>query len=88
MTMDGYDIDHNGERRKRQAPIPENLDEILNQAQLSIIKKLEQLNWKLWFVRRSVLQPVMAVMKGPNNITAVLEDDGMPNINHGLVFRA
>lgn len=86
--MTGYEVNHDGERRKRQAPIPDNLDEILNQAQLSIIKKLEQLNWKLWFVRRNVMHPVMAVMKGPNDITAVLEDDGMPNINHGLVFRA
>jgi len=86
--MDGIEVDYNGDRRERQPPIPDNLEEILNKAQLSIIKKLEQLNWQLWFVRRSVLHPVMAVMRGPNDITAVLEDDGMPNINHGLQFRA
>jgi len=86
--MTSYEVNHDGERRERQPPIPDNLEEILNQAQLSIIKKLEQLNWKLWFVRRNVLYPVMAVMMGPNNVTAVLEEDGMPNINHGLQFRA
>lgn len=86
--MKGYEVDENGERRKRQPPIPDNLEEILNQAQLSIMKKLEQLNWKLWFVRRNVLHPVMAVMLGPNDATCVLEEDGMPNINHGLQFRA
>ena len=86
--MKGYEINLDGERRERQAPIPDNLEEILNKAQLSIIHKLERLNWRLWFVRRSVLHPVMAVMMGPNNVTAVLEEDGMPNINHGLQFRA
>jgi hypothetical protein len=86
--MKGYEIDYNGDRRERQPPVPDNLEEILNKAQMSIMQKLQQLNWKLWFVRRSVLHPVMAVMMGPNNVTAILEEDGMPNINHGLQFRA
>jgi len=81
--MADYEVNFDGERRECQPPIPENLEEILNQAQLSIIRKLERLNWKLWFVRRSVFQPVMAVMLGPDNATAILEEDGMPNINHG-----
>ena len=86
--MQNYEVNYDGERRERQPPIPENLEEILNQAQLSIMRKLENLNWKLWFVRRSVFHPVMAVMLGPGDATAILEEDGMPNINHGLQFRA
>ena len=86
--MTGIEVNHDGDRRERQPPIPDNLEDILNKAQLSIIGKLEKLNWRLWFVRRSVLHPVMAVMMGPNNVTAILEEDGMPNVNHGLQFRA
>jgi len=85
--MHNYEVNHNGERRERQAPVPANLKYILNPAQLVILNELKKLNWQLLFVRRSVYQPVVAVISAPNGATAVLEDDGIPNVNHGMQFR-
>jgi len=86
-VMRNYEVDYNGERRESQAPVPENLKYILNSAQLVILNELMKLDWQLLFVRRSVYQPVVAVISAPNGATAVLEDDGIPNVNHGMQFR-
>ena len=80
-------VDLNNERRKSLAPIPEDLGHILNQTQILILNELQKLDWQLLFIRRSVYQPVVAVISAPNGATAVLEDDGIPNVNHGMQFR-
>ena len=85
--MQNYEVHHNGERREKQVPIPEDLNHILNQTQLVILNELKKLDWQLLFVRRSVYQPVLAVIQAPNGFTAILEDDGIPNVNHGMEFR-
>lgn len=85
--MQNYEMNLDGERREKQVPVPEDLKNILNQTQLVILNELQKLNWRLLFVRRSVYQPVLAVMRAPNGSTAILEDDGIPNINHGMEFR-
>ena len=85
--MQNYEINLEGERREKQVPVPEDLNHILNQTQLVILNELKKLDWHLLFVRRSVYQPVLAVMRAPNGFTAILEDDGIPNVNHGMEFR-
>ena len=80
-------VDLNNERRKSQTPIPEDLGRILNQTQILILNELQKLDWQLLFIRRSVYQPVVAVISAPNGTTAVLDDDGIPNVNHGMQFR-
>jgi len=85
--MHNYEVNYNGERREKQVPVPEDLNHILNQTQLVILNELKKLDWQLLFVRRSVYQPVLAVMMAPNGSTAILEDDGIPNVNHGMEFR-
>jgi len=85
--MQNYEMNLDGERREKQVPVPEDLNHILNQTQLAILNELKKLDWQLLFVRRSVYQPVLAVMLAPNGSTAILEDDGIPNVNHGMQFR-
>ena len=85
--MQNYEMNLDGERREKQVPVPENLNHILNQTQLAILNELKKLDWQLLFVRRSVYHPVLAVMLAPNGSTAILEDDGIPNVNHGMQFR-
>ena len=85
--MRNYELRLNGERREKQVPIPEDLDHILNQTQLLILNELQKLDWQLLFVRRSLYQQVLAVMLAPNGSIAILEDDGIPNVNHDMEFR-
>jgi len=85
--MQSYEINLNGERRAHQAPIPDDLEFIVNLPQLRAIRELQQLSWKLWFVRRSVFQPITPVMIDPDDKTAVIEEDGTPNVHHGMEFR-
>ena len=85
--MQNYEINHNGERRDHQAPIPDDLEYIVNQPQLRAIRELQQLSWKLWFVRRSVFQPITPVMIDPQEHTVIIEEDGTLNTNHGMEFR-
>ena len=85
--MDNYNVAHIDDRRTRQAPIPQNLDEVLSPPQLAALPELEELGWKLWFVRRSVFMPVMPVMIDADEATLILEEDGTPNNHHGYNFR-
>ena len=85
--MKNYCVDHDGERREHQAPVPDDLRVVLNQTQLLILTELQKLDWQLLFVRRSLYQPAIAVVAAPNGTTAILEDDGIPNVNHGIQFR-
>jgi hypothetical protein len=76
------------ERRGKHNPIPDHLGSMLNKLQMSTLLELEALGWKLWFVRRPLFQPVMPVVCDPfNSFTAVLEEDGSYNADHGINFR-
>ena len=86
--MSDYIVREFSERRTRQAPIPGNLDHYLNKLQMSALLKLQELGWRLWFVRRPLFQSVTAVLFDPTETyTAVLEEDGTNNIDHGMIFR-
>ena len=77
------------DKRTGQSPVPANLDQYLNQMQLAMLKKMEDFGWHLWFVRRPLFQATVAVVANPANTdTAVLEEDGTMNKNHGLIIRA
>ena len=76
------------DRRGNQKAIPNHLESILNKFQMSTLLDLEAMGWKLWFVRRPLFQPVMPVLCDPtNSFTAVLENDGNYNVDHGISFR-
>ena len=64
-------------KRDKQPPIPENLSEYLNDAQLRTINKMEGFGWKLFFIRRPLFQEVITIMQSPDGSdTALIETDG------------
>ena len=86
--MNNYIVREFQERRTHEPPIPTDLYQLLNQTQLSALLFLQALGWRLWFVRHPLFQSAIVVLWDPtNSYTAILEEDGEPNINHGLIFR-
>ena len=76
------------EKRIRLKPIPDNLYKILKKPQISTMLHAEAMGWHLWFVRRRLFTSVIPVMRDEWKVeTAVIEEDGNFNTNHGLKFR-
>ncbi len=76
------------DRRTIQEPIPNQLENVLNKLQMTTLLKLESIGWYLWFVRRPLFQPVMPVLHdNTNSFTAIIEEDGSINFDHGMSFR-
>ena len=76
------------ERRNRVNPIPEKLKEVLNEAQLMTLNKMEGFGWMLEFVRRPLFQDIIPVLFHPNSKEyGVLEDDGTLNMQSDSKIR-
>lgn len=76
------------ERRKSKKAIPDHLERWLNKLQMTTLLQLEALGWRVWFVRRPLFQPAMPVLCDPtDSFTAVIDEDGHYNTNHGYLFR-
>ena len=75
--------------RDKQAAIPSNLSEYLNEIQMATISKLENFGWKLFFIRRPLFQEVITIMHFPTSgETALIEQDGIVNKAHDVYVRA
>ena len=76
------------EKRKGVNPIPENLKEVLNEAQLLTLNKMEGFGWMLEFIRRPLFQGVTPVLFHPDSKQyGVLEDDGTLNMQFDSKIR-
>lgn len=76
------------EKRVKLKPIPDNLSKILNKPQMSTLLQAQAMGWHLWFVRRQRFTIVVPVMRDETKTeTAVIEEDGDFNTNHGYNFR-
>ena len=76
------------EKRKGGNPLPKILKEVLNEAQLITLNKIEGLGWELEFIRRELFQGVVPVLFHPDSGKfGVLEDDGTLNTNSDAMFR-
>ena len=76
------------EKRKGVNPIPENLKEVLNEAQLLTLSKMEGFGWILKIVRRPLFQEVVSMLFHPDtNKYGVLEDDGTLNLQPDIKIR-
>ena len=76
------------ERRSEGNQVPESLDDVLNEAQLLTLSKLEGFGWRLAFIRRPVFQDIVPVLVHPDNgISGTLEDDGAFNTQPDIEFR-
>ena len=76
------------ELRKGVSPIPESLKDVLNEAQLLTLRKMEGFGWTLKFVRRPLFQEVIPVLFHPDSSQyGVLEDDGTLNTQTDIKIR-
>jgi len=75
-------------KRTGQPPIPDDLEDWLNEIQLQILRKIEGLGFKLIFLRRPVLQdPVPIVINDRGDKIGILELDGRLNMDTDISLR-
>ncbi len=76
------------EKRKGEWPIPDNLEDVLNEMQLITLRKIEGFGWELRFVRRPIFQEaVPVVFNGEGDKIGILEEDGKLNLQSGIEYR-
>ncbi len=76
------------EKRDREEPIPDNLQEILSEFQLMALHRIEGFGWKLRFVRRPTFQtPTAVVFSADGTKIGVLEEDGRINMESEIKIR-
>jgi len=77
------------DKRKGEQPVPDDIKDYLNQAQLGELHKIEGFGWKLVFVRRPLFQEtVVVVTDAGGGSIGVLEEDGRLNLDPGIETRA
>jgi hypothetical protein len=76
------------ERRKGDIPIPDDLKEVLNNAQLRALAGIECLGWRLRFIRRPMFQePVFVVHYPDDDRIGILGKDGKINMQSEIRAR-
>jgi len=76
------------EQRIGVPPVPENIEETLNEAQIHTLRRMENFGWELKFIRRPLFQDVLPVLLHlDSNKTGVLEEDGTLNMQRDLNLR-
>ena len=76
------------EKRKGVKPVPDRLDEVLNEMQMRALHQLERFGWQLRFVRKPLFQePVAAVFSAEGDKIGILEDDGRINMEPEIEVR-
>ena len=78
----------NDDARNRQPPVPENLDEYLNDAQKQALEQLKQLDWYVKFVRRPPhKEPTIVLYNNDGYSIGILEEDGRINVELDIEIR-
>lgn len=76
------------EKRKGEKPVPDDIDNYLNEEQKEVLEKIEVYGWNLKFIRRPLFQePVAVVINSHGNSIGVLEEDGRLNIESDIIIR-
>lgn len=76
------------EQRIGMPPVPEDLEETLNEVQIFTLRRMENYGWELKFIRRPLFQDVLPVLfHYDGNTFGVLEDDGTVNMQRDLNVR-
>lgn len=76
------------EKRDREKPIPDNLEEILSEFQVMALRRIESFGWELRFVRRLTFQiPTVVVFSADGTKIGVLEEDGRINMESDIKLR-
>ena len=76
------------EKRIGDTPIPVNMKNYLNDAQLAELRSIEKFGWSLKYIRRPLFQELVVVVANPDGRSiGVLEDDGRLNLESDLETR-
>lgn len=76
------------EKRKGVKPVPDRLDDVLNEMQMRALHQLERFGWQLRFVRKPLFQePVAVVFSAEGDKIGILEDDGRINMEPEIKVR-
>lgn len=76
------------DKRKGDKPIPDNLQEHLNEVQRLALQRIENFGWRIKFVRRPLFQEVVIViMDSQGDKIGVLEEDGRINLEPDIHIR-
>ena len=76
------------EKRKGMKPVPENFEELLNEAQLRTLRSIGRFGWQLHFIRRPLFQELVPVLiNSESDKCAVLEANGSINEQVNLDIR-
>jgi hypothetical protein len=76
------------ERRNGMKPVPENFEELLNEAQLRTLRSIGRFGWQLHFIRQPLFQEVVPVLiSREGDKFAVLEENGSINEKADLDIR-
>jgi hypothetical protein len=76
------------EQRIGVPPVPDDLEETLNEAQIHTLRRMENFGWELKFIRRPLFQDVLPILLHlDSNKTGVLEEDGNLNMQRNLNLR-
>ncbi len=76
------------EKRKGDKPIPDNVKNYLNDAQLAELRAIENFGWSLKYIRRPLFQEQVVVVINPDGRSiGVLEDDGGLNMEPQIATR-
>lgn len=76
------------EKRKGDIPIPDNLDDVLNKAQLRALPGIKLSGWEIRFMRKPLFQdPVLVLYKPRDKRTGILDEDGKLSIQGNIKVR-
>ena len=65
------------EKRRGDSPVPDNLEDYLNDEQLTALRQIQAFGWELKFVRRPLFQdPVAVIINNDGDRLGTLETDG------------
>lgn len=76
------------ERRGRQPAVPPHLDRYLNEMQMQTLAHTENFGWELYFVRRPIFEPVLAILRHHDKTRlALLTETGELEIDPEITLR-
>jgi len=76
------------EKRKGDKPIPDRLEDVLNDVQMLALRQIERFGWQLRFVRKPLFQePVPVVFSADGDKIGILEEDGRINMEADIKVR-
>jgi hypothetical protein len=76
------------DKRKRDKPVPDRLEAVLNEMQMLALHQVESFGWQLRFVRKPLFQePVPVVFSAEGDKIGILEEDGRINMEPDIKVR-